>query len=99
MGDFNINLYNHCSHTETNDFINLMVCKYLLPYILHPTRVTDHSVTIDNIFSNNCGLDTLCGNLLSQISDHFPQFLIIKSVTFDYRNCSLFHYDYSKFKE
>ena len=60
MGDLNINLYNYCSHTETNDFINLMASKYLLPHILHPTRVTDHSVTIiDNIFSNNCELDTL----------------------------------------
>ena len=58
MGDFNINLYNYCSHTETNDFINLIVCNYLLPHILHPTRVTGHSATIvDNIFSNNCELD------------------------------------------
>ena len=75
MADFNINLYNYSSHTETNDFINLMVSNYLLPHILHPTRVTDQSATItDNIFSNNCELDTLSGNLLSQISDHFPQF-------------------------
>ena len=79
MGDLNINLYNYSSHTETNDFINLMVSNYLLPHILHPTRVTDHSATIiDNIFSNNCELDTLSGNLLSKISDHFLQFLIIK---------------------
>ena len=96
MGDFNINLYNYCSHTGANDFINFMVSNYLLPHILHPTRITDHSATIiDNIFSNNCELDTLSGNLLSQISDHFPQFLIIKNVTVDYRNCSLFQYDYS----
>ena len=46
MGDFNINLYNYCSHTETNDFINLMISTYLLPHILHLTRVTDHSATI-----------------------------------------------------
>ena len=38
-------------------------------------------------------------NLLSQISDHFPQFLIIKNVTVDYRNCSLFQYEYSKCNE
>ena len=100
MGDFNINLCNYDSHTETNDFINLMVSNYLLPHILHSARVTDHSATIiANIFSNNCELDTLNGNLLSQISDHFPQFLIIKNVTVDYRNCSLFQYDYSKFNE
>ena len=39
MGDFNINLLNYQSHSETNDFINLMVSHYLLPHILHPTRV------------------------------------------------------------
>ena len=38
-------------------------------------------------------------DLLSQISDHFPQFLIIKNVTVEYRNCSLFQYDYSKLNE
>ena len=51
MGDFNINLVNYDSHPETNDFINLMVSHYLLPRILHQTRVTDHStMIIDNIF-------------------------------------------------
>ena len=66
MGDFSINLLNYEAHSETNDFINLMVSHCLLPYILHPTRVTDHSATIiDNIFSTNCEYDTVSGNLLS----------------------------------
>ena len=100
MGDFNINLVNYDSHPETNDFINLMVSHYLLPHILHPTRVTDHSATIiDNIFCNTLEFDTLSGNLLSKISDHFPQFLVIKNVAVPYKNCSLFQYDYSKFSE
>ena len=77
-----------------------MVSHYLLPYILHPTRITDHSATIiDNIFSTNCEYDTVSGNLLSQISDYFPQFLIIKNASVDYRNCSLFQRDYSKFSD
>ena len=73
MGDFNINLVNYDSHPETNDFIiNLMVSHYLLPHILHPTRVTDHSATIiDNIFFNTLEFDTLSGN--------FPRF----QTTFD----------------
>ena len=55
MGDFNVNLLNYNVHTHTNDFSNTMISHYLLPHILHPTRVTDHSATvIDNIFSNNC---------------------------------------------
>ena len=73
MGDFNVNLLNYESHDETNEFINTMVSHYLLPHILHPTRVTDHSATvIDNIFSNNTQYETTSGNLITQISDHFP---------------------------
>ena len=60
MGDFNINLLNYDGHTGTNDFINSMVSHYLLPYSLHPTRVTDHSSTvIDNVFSNVTNFDNI----------------------------------------
>ena len=97
MGDFNIDLLNYDSHSETDNFINLMIFHYLLPHILHPTRITDNSATIiDNIFSNGLESDTISGSLLSQISDHFPQFLVIKNTTVDYRHCTL---DYSKFAE
>ena len=46
MGGFNLNLLNYESHNDTNDFINTMISHYLLPHILHPTRVTDHSGTV-----------------------------------------------------
>ena len=73
MGDFNVNLLNYESHSETNDFINTMVSHYLLPHILHPTRVTDHSATVtDNNFSNNTSHKTVSGNIITQISGHFP---------------------------
>ena len=36
---------------------------------------------------------------MSQISDNFPQFLVIKNTTVYYRHCTLFQYDYSKFVE
>ena len=68
MEDFNLNLLNCESHSETNDFLNCMVSHYLLPYILHPTQVTDHSATvIDNIFCNNTVYDTFSGNILCYI--------------------------------
>ena len=74
MGDFNFNLLNYESHTETNDFLNTMISHYLLPYVLQRTQVTDHSATvIDNIFSNNTEHNTLSGSILSRISDHFHQ--------------------------
>ena len=100
IGDFNINLLNHESHGETNDFINTMISHYLLPRILHPTRVTDHSATvIDNIFSNNTSYETTSGNIITQISDHFPQFLILNKVTIDYKTCSFAKRDFSNFSE
>ena len=97
MGDFNVNLLNYESHNETNDFINTMVSHYLLPHILHPTRVTDHSATvIDNIFSNNTSHKTVSGNIITQISDHFPQFIILDKIVIDYKSCSYAKRDFYK---
>ena len=80
MGDFNIDLLNYGHHTLTDDFINLIFSSHLIPSILHPTRITDTSSTlIDNIFvSNASDCNILSGNLLSMISDHLPQFAILK---------------------
>ena len=79
MGDFNFNLLNYESHNDSNEFINFMVSHHLLPHILQPTRVTDHSATIiNNIFTNEAEYDTITGNILSQLADHFSQFLIMK---------------------
>ena len=52
-----------------------------------------------DIFSNNVESDTVSGNILSQVTDHFPQFLIIKNTAMDYRKVALFECDYSKFSE
>ena len=98
MGDFNLNLLNCESHSETNDFLNCMVSHYLLPYILHPTRVTDHSATvIDNIFCKNATYDTFSGNILCKISDHFPQFIVLNKFDIDYKTFSYAKRDYSNF--
>ena len=101
MGDFNIDLLNHGHHTLTDEFINLMFSSHLMPSILHPTRITDTSSTlIDNIFlSNASDCNVLSGNLLSMISDHLPQFAILKDNAPDYKNLSQFAHDYRKFDE
>ena len=70
MGDFNINLLNYESHNE-----NSMVSHYLLPHILQPTRVTDHSATIiNNIFTNTIELNTVSGNILNRWQTIFHSF-------------------------
>ena len=100
LGDFNINLLNYDSHTPTFDFFSLLLSQHYLPYIIHPTRVSDQSSTvIDNIFSNVCNLDTKSGNILTQIADHFPQFLIVRKVGITNKTMSYYQHDYSKFDQ
>ena len=84
LGDFNIDLLKYESHTSTNEFLDSLSSNMILPYILHPTRITGHSKTlIDNIFSNHISKEAICGNLTSTISDHLPQFLIMPSIFSD----------------
>ena len=71
----------------------------MIPQILQPTCVTDHSATlIHNIFINSVNYHTISGNLLADLSDHFPNFLILnkytssnKTVVYkrDYTNCDM----------
>lgn len=98
-GDFNIDLLNYGHHTLTDNFINMMFSSHLMPSILHPTRITDTSSTlIDNIFlSNVSDCNILSGNLLSKISDHLPQFAILKDNAPEHKNITYFAYDYMKF--
>ena len=98
MGDFNIDLLQYESHSSTDDFLNTMISNSFLPYILQPTRVTDHSSTvIDNIFSNITDFVTSSGNITSLVADHFAQFLIIKKCHVSYKSCSYLVNDYSNF--
>ena len=100
MGDFNLNLLNYEIHSNTNDFISSVISYSLLPYILHPTRATEHSSTVtDNIFSNITDYESTSGNILCKLSDHFPQFIIVEKCSRNYRSCSFGTRDYSNFNE
>ena len=79
LGDYNINLLNSGSHSQTDEFLDIMFSHSLLPTITKPTRITRSSATlIDNIFCNSL-LSTenvYCGILCTDISDHLPIFHI-----------------------
>ena len=63
MGDFNINLLNHDSKSDTHEFLNLIQSFPLTPHILKPTRITNRTKTlIDNIFSSLISNQTVSGN-------------------------------------
>ena len=100
MGDFNINLLNYDSHTPTFDFMNTFLSNNFLPCITHPTRISNNSATIiDNIFTNLTNSRITSGNILTSISDHFPQFLIFENANISYKTQELVKRDYSAFNE
>ena len=52
----------------------------LIPLISKPTRISETSATlIDNIFTNN-PIDFISGNIVSPISDHYPNFIIRRNI-------------------
>ena len=81
LGDMNINLLNHSAHKETSDYLDIIYSNSFVPLITRPTRVTDHSATlIDHIMTNNFkpSLSLYQGILLTDVSDHYPIFHIVK---------------------
>ena len=81
LGDFNIDLLKTSNHVESDTFFNNNLSYCLRPLITRPTRITAHSKTlIDNIFTNNIEDDIVSGNLVCTISDHLPQFAVVKNL-------------------
>ena len=73
---------------------------FLLPYILQPTRITERSATlIDDIFANTYAMNAISGNLVSKISDHLPQFLIVDNLKVNYKVLNYYKKDFSKFDD
>ena len=88
MGDFNIDILQSDSYANTEDFINTLGSFSFHPQILKPTRITHHSATlIDNIYFNSLEHQVISGNMLSDITDHLPIFLIINKLSASF-NCS-----------
>ena len=78
MGD--INLLNANNDKSVSNFLDIFGSFSMLPQIIFPTRVTKFSKTlIDNIFFDSSNSKTFSGNLRN-ISDHYPQFLMIKNI-------------------
>ena len=82
MGDFNINILNCHSNIDTIDFIDTMHASSLYPTINTPTRITPTSkALIDNIFYNDLTKKFSSGNILTSISHHLTQYLLIINQT------------------
>ena len=60
----------------------------------------NHSATlIDNIFLNSLEHFTISGNLIYDLTDHLPNFLIVSKSSSLPENIKVFRRDYSKFDE
>ena len=82
LGDFNVNLLNE--HNETNEFLVSLASNSFIPLVLQPTRITSHSNTLTDIFSNVIDPEIISGNLTAMICDHLPQFAIIPNMFGDF---------------
>ena len=54
---------------------------------------------IDNIFSNVTEYETVSGNIINQIADHFAKFMLVKRININYKNTTFYQYDYSNFEK
>ena len=78
IGDFNLDLMKHETHSITAQFVEVIFSYGLVPLITKPTRITAHSATlIDNIFTNNTNVLSKNGLIISDLSDHFPIYSVI----------------------
>ena len=78
---------------------SLILCHLIRSYlIIQPTRITSHSKSIDNIFSNYISQEIISGNRTYTISDHLPQFLIAPHIFSNASNkkSNIFERDWSK---
>ena len=100
LGDFNLGLIKLDSHPDTEDFLNTSASFSFQPNILQPTRITDYSQTlIDNIFFNSLEHLTLSVNIVYDLTDHLPYFLIIRKFTSLPSSVKIYRRDYYNFDE
>ena len=77
-GDFYLNLSDYSSNNKIKVFINTILQHNLIPVINKSTRVTRKTSTlIDNILTNNPNTKLMTSGIIhTDVSDHFPNFLI-----------------------
>ena len=80
VGDLNLNVLDYEKNKKVKNFFNLMFQHNLIPIINKPTRITKRNATaIDHIITNSylsSNIET--GIIKTDVSDHFPIFLIAK---------------------
>ena len=78
VGDLNLNLLDHRTNINVKDNINLIFQNFLIPVINKPTRITKTNATLIDPILTNDFVNTNSSTVIvkSDLSDHFPIFLI-----------------------
>ena len=99
MGDFNYNLFNHDKDPHIKTFIETMYNNGLQPTINKPTRVVkgQKPSLLDNYFTNAIDTDITTGNITEKISDHMPNFFLMKNLVFEHKKVE--KKDYKDYKD
>ena len=100
LGDVNINILRSQTCSYAQQFLNCLQSYALLPTIDKPTRVYNDSASlIDNIFLNKFEDYSVSGNIVSDVTDHFSQFCILKSTVEIAQPKKITIRDFSKFSQ
>ena len=80
VGYTNLNLTDNETNVKFRNYLNLLFQKIFIPVINKPTRVSRNNATITDHINTNHFLnnDMHSGIVTTDISDHFPIFLISK---------------------
>ena len=99
-GDFNSDMLKTDVDVKYSRFYETLSSYGLVPFILLPTRITETSATIvDNIFTNNMTNTITSGNITTNFSDHFSQFISVNRPKIDYKEDHIYRRDYTNFSE
>ena len=69
-GDYNINLLSLNTDEHTGSYFDGILSSGFLPTITLPTRISERSTLIDNIFSNKQEKINFAGIIINEINDH-----------------------------
>ena len=90
-GDLKLDLLKYDRSAPVSNFVHLMCAYYFFSCIDRHTRVvhgpwgTSISL-IDNIFTNDINHKVNSGNFVTDLLDHFPNFILVKGTRFDESN-------------
>ena len=90
-GDFNSDLLKLNGVNNYKRFCELMCSYGYLPQIQY--------TIIDNIFTNICNRKIRSGNIITDFSDHYSQFVSVKRENLDLKKITMYKRNYSTFSE